>query len=134
MDDETFMANMNVSSNHSKEYWSQYGAPQPQHQEQDELHEDGEGLMDGPKGERQITHWKKTSFYARHGATLAWIQRLAPINQGRPIGCASRSNLMVRILVVLSAPRGLSVLVGGDQWGLPKMGGGSKNRGCYESK
>jgi hypothetical protein len=49
MDDETFIANMNVNSSHSQEYWSQYGAPQP-HEEDDELDEDGEGLMDGPRG------------------------------------------------------------------------------------
>jgi hypothetical protein len=48
MDDDTFMANMNVNSSHSQEYWSQYGAPQTQ--QEDELDEDGEGLMDGPIG------------------------------------------------------------------------------------
>jgi hypothetical protein len=129
MDDETFMANMNVNSSHSQEYWSQYGVPQP-HKEYDELDEDGEGLMDGPRGRARITQWKRTNYYARHGATLAWIQQLEPIKSKGHIWCVSRSTLMVRTLVALSTLRGLSALVGGgDQYRLAKMGDGSKARG-----
>jgi hypothetical protein len=58
MDDETFMANMNVSTNHSQEYWSQYGAPppQPQPQEEDELDDDGEGLVQPQGGGRAANY------------------------------------------------------------------------------
>uniref|UniRef100_A0ACD5X5J4 Uncharacterized protein n=1 Tax=Avena sativa TaxID=4498 RepID=A0ACD5X5J4_AVESA len=46
---------MNVSTNHSQDYLSQYGAPPPQ-EEEEELDEDGEGLVQPQGGGRAANY------------------------------------------------------------------------------
>jgi hypothetical protein len=127
MDDDTFMANMNVNSSHSQEYWSQYGAPQTQ--QEDELDEDGEGLMDGPT--RRAANYTVEEYKL---LCKAWFN----IGMDPTIGAdQSREAYWVRIKEYFDGENTSGIertnrslrYHWGDQRGLPKMGRGSRNRG-----
>uniref|UniRef100_A0ACD5XAB5 Uncharacterized protein n=1 Tax=Avena sativa TaxID=4498 RepID=A0ACD5XAB5_AVESA len=118
------MTHMNVSSTHSQEFWSQYGAPQPQTQE--ELDEDGEGLLDAPKG-------KATNYTLEEDQLLckAWCN----IGMDPTVGTdQSKDTYLVHIKEFFDGENTSGInrterslrsrsLVG-DQCRFPKMGGG----------
>jgi hypothetical protein len=128
MDDETFMANMNVNSSHSQEYWSQYGAPQP-HKEDDELDEDGEGLMDGPRGRAANYTMEEDQLLCK-----AWCN----IGMDPTVGVDQKQEthwVLIKEYFDGENTSGIerfersfhSHWGGGDQYRLPKMGDGSKS-------